>query len=228
MNWLIILGGGKGSRVGKNKNKVLLEINQMPVIYWTMKTAQDSSIIDKIIVVIQKKHFKTIKKFSFPKVVQLIEPTDSTRQDSTNKVLNLLKNQINDDDLVGIHNAANPFTTRDEIKRVFEATQKHQAALLAVRVIDTIKITDNDGFAIDSPLKINCWGAQTPQVGKFKVLKKAFQTAQKDNFQGTDDTQLMLRIGVKAKIVECSRNNFKITYPEDLVKAEKLFKEKAL
>lgn len=224
MNWLIILGGGKGTRVGQDKNKVLLDINNKPIIYWTIKTAQDCDDIDKIIVVTQKKYFQKIKNFNFSKVVQLIEPTNLTRQDSTNKVLKLMEKQINDDDLVGIHNAANPFTTKDEIKRVYKAAHDHQASLLAVKVVDTIKITNDQGFTIDSPLKKNCWAAQTPQVGQFKILKKAFQKAKKDNFQGTDDTQLMLRIGIKAKIVECSRNNFKITYPEDLEKAEQIIK----
>ncbi len=225
MNWLIVLGGGQGTRVGKKINKVFLKINHRPIIYWTLKTAQQCLTINKIIVVVQKKYSAIIKGFGFDKISSIVEPAIGSRQDSTAKIIDLIAHQIKSNDLIGIHNAANPFVTSQEITQVFSIAKKNQSALLAVPAIDTIKITNNQKLTINSPLKNNCWGAQTPQVAQFSLLQKAFQKAQKEKFQGTDDTQLILRMGIKSKIVECSRHNFKITYPDDLEKARKIFKK---
>jgi len=91
-----------------------------------------------------------------------------------------------------------------------------------MRVTDTIKIVNKNGLVTDSPLRDFCFAAQTPQVAKYKFYKKAIEKAKKDKFEGTDDSQLIARIGIKPKIVECSKNNFKITYLEDLKRAKKI------
>jgi 2-C-methyl-D-erythritol 4-phosphate cytidylyltransferase len=219
MNWLIIVAGGNGQRMGNKINKVFLEIKGRPVVYWTIKKAQECKIIDKIIVSVAKKDFKKIQSFGFDKIVDLVTPEDS-RQASTAKILENLK--ANETDLIGVHNAANPMVTIEEIEKVYEAAEKSGAALLAMPVTDTIKIADENNFVISTPIRKNCWAAQTPQVARFDLMKKAFAKAKKDNFVGTDDSQLLGNIGIKAKIVECSVNNFKITYSEDLQRAKKI------
>jgi 2-C-methyl-D-erythritol 4-phosphate cytidylyltransferase len=65
-------------------------------------------------------------------------------------------------------------------------------------------------------MRKSCWYAQTPQVAFFGDLLAAFAAAKNKNFIGTDDTQLLEMIGIKPKVVPCSRYNFKITFPEDL------------
>jgi 2-C-methyl-D-erythritol 4-phosphate cytidylyltransferase len=219
MNWIIIHGGGSGSRLGKKTNKVFLKINRRPIIYWAIKKAQECAHIDKIVVSVAKNKFKIIKNFGFDKVCLIIEP-DVSRQATTAKIISQLS--ANDNDLVGVHNAANPLVSNNELIEVYKAAQKYKSALLAIRAIDTIKIVDKNRFVADSPLRDHCFSAQTPQVAKYKYLKKAFKKAKDDKFEGTDDSQLIARIGIKPKIVECSKNNFKITYLEDLQKAKKI------
>ena len=79
---------------------------------------------------------------------------------------------------------------------------------------------------MQTPIRKFVWSAQTPQVGKLEDLLTAFKKAEKDNFLGTDDTQLLERIGIKIKVVPCSKDNFKITFPEDLILAEKILQER--
>lgn len=219
MNWLIIHGGGSGTRLGKKTNKVFLKIKRRPVIYWAIKKAQECECIDKIIVSVAKNKFKIIKNFGFDKVGAIIEPANS-RQETTAKIISQLK--AKDSDLVGVHNAANPLVSNSELIEVYKAAKKYKSALLAMKVVDTIKISDENGFTVQSPLKNSSWGAQTPQVVEFGLLRKAFDKAKRDGFVGTDETQLVLNFGVKSKIVECSRNNFKITYLEDLWRAKRI------
>jgi 2-C-methyl-D-erythritol 4-phosphate cytidylyltransferase len=219
MNWIIIHGGGRGSRLGKKTNKIFLKIKKRSVIYWTIKKAQECECIDKIIVSVTKNKFKIIKNFGFDKVETTVEPANS-RQETTAKIISRLK--AKDNDLIGIHNAANPLVSNKELIEVYKAAKKYKSALLAIKVVDTIKISDDKNLTILSPLKSVCWGAQTPQVIEFGLLKKAFDKAKQDKFEGSDESQLVQNFGIKSKIVECSRNNFKITYLEDLYRAKKI------
>lgn len=219
MNWIIIHGGGSGTRLGKKINKVFLKIKRRPVIYWAIKKAQECECIDKIVVSVAKNKFKVIKNFGFDKVEMIVEP-DVTRQATTAKIISQL--EAWNGDLIGVHNAANPLVSNSELIEVYEAAKKYKSALLAMKVVDTIKISNENGFTIQSPLKSNSWAAQTPQVVEFGLLKNAFDKAKQDKFEGTDEAQLVLNIGVESKIVECSRNNFKITYLEDLWRAKRI------
>lgn len=227
MNWLLIAAGGSGQRMNLGHNKIFAKIRRLPVIYWTLKAFEKSPMINNIIVSARKDDIKKIKalvdKHNFKKV-RTIMPAADSRQNSTFAVLKQLNAEIKDNDLVGIHNAVNPFVTADEIKKVFAAAKKFGAALLAIPAKDTVKIASRDEFVNHTPLRQLCWYAQTPQVASFKNLWQAFKKANQENFIATDDTQLMERTGIKVKIVPCASQNIKITYPEDLFLAEQILK----
>lgn len=225
MNYLIIAAGGSGERMKSKDNKIFLKINNREIIYWTIKIFEENPIIDAIIIPArisdQGKIKNIIKKNQFKKVVAVIA-AGKARQETVLNALGWLREKAKNDDLVGIHNAANPFVLHSEIRNVFNAARKTGAALLAYPARDTIKITDENKIVNNTPIREFCWCAQTPQVAFYGYLLEAFAEAQKKNFVGTDDTQLLEMIGVKSKIVPCSRYNFKITFPEDLILAEKI------
>lgn len=229
-NWVIVAAGGRGERMRKKINKVFLPLLRKPVILWTLKTLEESPIIKKILITVAEadlgKLKKMLKKYQFKKIVGFVKARES-RQDSTLKVLQWMrKNRAKDDDLVGVHNAVNPLVTVDEIENVFSAAKKFGAALLAMPARDTVKIADNSGFVAQTPARKSVWYAQTPQVGRFKDMLEAFLKAEKNNFQGTDDTQLLERVGVKVKTVPCSPENFKITYNWDLILAKAILEKR--
>jgi len=227
MNYLIIVAGGNGKRMKSPINKIFLKIDGKPIIYWTLKAFEQNKTINKIIISAKKEDIKKIrlliKKNNFKKIIGIVEANHS-RQDSTFLVLKWLKTQLKDDDLIGVHNAVNPFVSELEIINVFEAAKKHGAALLAHPARDTVKITSGEGIVEKTPLRESCWYAQTPQVSSFSNLWSAFNKAQDENFSGTDDTQLLEKIGIKAKIIPCSNFNFKITFQEDLFVAKRILK----
>lgn len=225
MNYLIVCSGGSGERVGAKNNKIFLKIKNKEIIYWTLKIFEENPAIDAILVSTRLGDIKRIKdiirKHGFKKVIEVI-PGGKSRQETTMNSLMWLKTKVKNDDLIGIHNAANPFVSNKEIKNVFADALKHRAALLAYPARDTVKIVDDSNLVDHTPVRKSCWYAQTPQVAFYGDLLKAFTVAQDKNFTGTDDTQLLEMIGIKPKIVPCSRYNFKITFPEDLFLAEKL------
>ena len=225
MNYLIVVAGGNGGRMSIKGNKIFLEIDNKPIIYWTLKAFEENSTIDAIVVSARvddkEKIEDIIVKNHFKKVIGIV-PAEKSRQESVLKTLIWLKPKAKNDDLVGIHNAANPFVLRKEIRDVFAAARIHRAALLAYPARDTIKITNENNSVDYTPMRAFCWCAQTPQVAFYKDLLKASEKAKKENFVGTDDTQLLEMIKIKSKIIPCSRYNLKITFPEDLDLAKKI------
>lgn len=229
MNWLIIVAGGSGSRMGSNLNKIFLKIQNKPLLYWTLSTFQNSQNIDKIIISAQPKDFpqikKIIKKYHFNKFFGFSQGGD-LRQDTVFNALNFIKDQVKPNDIVGVHNAANPFVSQDEISSVYMSAKKYKAALLAQPASSTIKIADQNNFVSQSPNRELCFYAQTPQVARFDILYSSYQKIFEKKLVTTDDAQVLEFNGYKPKIVPCSPNNFKITFPQDLVLAKYLLKSK--
>lgn len=227
MNWVIVVAGGKGERARLGFNKIFAKLHNFPVIYWTLKTFEKSNVVDNIIISAGEKDIKKIKsiikKYKFRKIEDVICASHS-RQDSTFIVLKNFRSKMKNGDLVGVHNAVNPFVTQSEIKKVYLSAKKFQAAILAYVAKDTVKITNKDGFVITTPLRKYSWCAQTPQVATFGNMYKAHLKANSQHFIGTDDAQLLERIGIKPKIVPCSYQNIKITHPVDLVLAKQIIK----
>lgn len=227
MNWLIIVAGGSGERMNLSFNKIFASLSNFPLLFWTLKIFEKNKTIDKIVISAREKDIKkiseVIKKYKFKKITDIIKST-SSRQDSTFAVLKTLRSKIAKNDLIGVHNAVNPFVTQAEIEEVYLNAKKYGAALLAYPAKDTVKISNTAGLVEKTPLRQKCWYAQTPQVAKFANLWKAFLDADKKHFAGTDDTQLLERIGIKSKIVPCSYQNIKITFSQDLLLAKQILK----
>lgn len=227
MNYLIIVAGGGAKRMGLGYNKIFAKIGGKPLIYWTILSFEKSKTVDEIIVSSAAADISKIKaickKYGFSKVKSYVASLE-TRQDSTYEVLKNIKVKTKKMDLVGIHNAANPFVTKVEIRQVFSEAGRFGAALLAQPARDTVKISNKRGFVMQTPLRQFSWYAQTPQVATFGNLWKAFVLANRQKFIGTDDAQLLERAGIKPKIVPCSNVNMKITFVEDLTIAGQILK----
>ena len=217
MNIAIITAAGIGKRMGDKAHKVMLSLADKPLIYWTIKKFQDSESIDDIVVVANKEDMQEIKdmikRYGFTKARTVIEG-GKERQDSVNAGLHSF--DADDEDIVLIHNGANPFVSDKIIGDVIDATKEIGAAGPGIKAPDTVKEADDDGIVLNTLDRKRLWHMHTPQGIKYWIAKRAFEKAAMDNFYGTDDLTLVERIGKKAKIVESSEDNIKITYPYDL------------
>ena len=120
---------------------------------------------------------------------------------------------------VAVHDAARCLVASDDVSRVMRGARHSGAAILASPARDTIKRV-RDGRICETPPRDECWGAETPQVFRLELLRWALAEAQATGLRGTDDAQLVERLGVEVRVVESRSPNWKITSPEDLANAE--------
>ncbi len=203
--------------------KPYLELLDRPILAHTIGVFDRSVVIDAIFVIVGETDFDAcrsvvIEPYGFQKVGGLV-PGGETRQDS---VFNGLKALPHDTDFVIVHDGVRPFVTDEIIFTCLEAAADCGAAVTAVPVKDTIKITDRDEFVVDTPDRSQLWAVQTPQVFRRDVLIEAHQHARREQIQLTDDAALVEQLGLKVKCVMGSYSNLKITTPEDLAVAKTL------
>ena len=121
--------------------------------------------------------------------------------------------------LVAVHDAARCLVTPEAVAGVIRCARQHGAALLAQPMRDTVKRV-RGGQVRETPERSECWAAQTPQAFRVELLREAIEKACADGFLGTDDAQLVERLGVPVHVVEGDPSNLKITLPLDLAVAE--------
>jgi 2-C-methyl-D-erythritol 4-phosphate cytidylyltransferase len=125
-----------------------------------------------------------------------------------------------DADIVVIHDAARPFVTADLVRRCIAAVEAGaDGAIAAAPVTDTIKEADADGRVTRTLDRSRLWSIQTPQAFRADILRRALEG---DITNATDDAMLVESLGGDVRIVEAPPSNFKITWPEDLARAESL------
>ncbi len=206
--------------------KPYLELLGKPILTHTIGVFDRSAVVDTIFVIVDETDFDAcrsivIEPYDFQKVAALV-PGGETRQDS---VFNGLKMLPDDTDFVVVHDGVRPFVTDEMIFTCLEAAADWGTAVVAVPIKDTIKITDRDGFVVDTPDRSQFWAVQTPQVFRRDLLLEAHQHAQRKQIQLTDDAALVEQLGLQVKCVVGSYGNLKITTPEDLIVAEVLMRE---
>lgn len=220
MNIAIIPAAGVGKRMGGDLPKQFSLLAGKPILAWTLEKMQSLPQVDAIIVAGEAEHLDRIKsmaaEYGITKFQEVVEG-GAYRQHS---VWNALRAASPVADLILVHDAVRPFVTADEVQRVVDAAKHFGAAILAVRVKDTIKQSDEQEFIENTLDRESLWCAQTPQVFKREMLFKAFQNANNDHFLVNDESSILEYSGADVKIIEGSYANVKITTPEDFSFAE--------
>ncbi|MBQ2767018.1 MAG: 2-C-methyl-D-erythritol 4-phosphate cytidylyltransferase [Clostridia bacterium] len=218
----IIVAAGASTRMGADCSKQMLSLGGMPVIARTLRTFNDCAHIDEIIVVAREDeldhYLPMIERYGLTKIAAIIAG-GKTRADSVMRGFRKISDRAK---YVAIHDGARCLVTADMLNAVWEKAHRHGAAIAATRAIDTIKRADDKGFVAETLDRDLIWQAQTPQIFATNVYTAAVYTAQEDNAldTATDDCSLVERIGYPVKLVECGRDNIKITTPDDLARAE--------
>lgn len=215
MNSAIIVAAGRGTRLGGIK-KQFLEIEGKSVLKRSVEKFVKAGISD-IVISTMSEDLKFVEEmFSDIKDIVRVVEGGATRQQSVTNAFNVCSKG----GIVLIHDAARPFVSIENIKNVISMAEKTGAATLAVSSTDTVKFVENN--LIKHTLDRNkIYLVQTPQAFSKELYKKALKEVVGDY---TDDCQLIEKIGVDVTIVEGSRDNIKITTPEDLEYAKILAK----
>ncbi len=221
-NYGIILASGTGSRYNSDIPKQFIKIAGKTVLEHTIEIFEKSKNIDEIILVItpEYRHIaeSILLKNSYKKVVKLLNG-GATRKESSYIAIS----SINDEEAnVIIHDCARPFLSEKIIESCVEALQNYDAIDVAIPSADTI-IKVKDDIIESIPNRAELRRGQTPQCFKLSLIKKAHELSKNDsNF--TDDCGLIVKYNLaKVFVVEGSGENIKITYPEDIFMADRLF-----
>ena len=221
----IIVAGGSSQRMGFDK--LFAMIAGEPVIAHSIRAFERAASVTEIIVVARAQCHDEIEKISsgagFRKV-RAIVPGGERRQDSVRAGLDRIDR---DSQYVGVHDAARPLVTPEQIERAFEQCRMHGAAALAQPVNDTLKRTDADLFVAGSVDRHQLCAMQTPQIFDRKLIEGAYRAVYAENILVTDEVSAVERLGQKIALVLNDEFNFKITYPRDLPLAHFILRDRA-
>lgn len=216
----IIAAGGKGTRMGAGFNKVFMRLCGDEILLHTMRTFNESPLVDEIIVVTGKDDIERVKilgtENNIEKLAAVTEGGETRRASVYNGICKA------SGDIIAIHDGARCLITQAEIAAVIGDCRKFGAAALGVPCKDTLKAADDDGFIAGTIDRSKTFQIQTPQVFERDVIIQSHKRAIEDKFEPTDDCALLERYGGKIKITQGSYDNIKLTTPEDIAVAEKI------
>lgn len=214
----IILAGGTGERFGNEGGKQLVEIGGKPIITWSVEAFDAVGDIGLIVIVCPAERqgeylSKAVDPFSFATPI-VVAAAGSTRQESAFSGLELVPEEF---EYVVMHDGARPLISADLIAHTIATLKGNidaDGAVVAHPAIDTLKVVEN-GVIVGTPDRSVFWNAQTPQVFRAGIYRRAHASALSDGFVGTDDSSLIERLGGRVLVVEGKRDNIKLTVPED-------------
>lgn len=218
----IIVAAGNSTRMNCEESKQFLSIDGMPVIARTLRAFERAKNIDNITIVAKECDHEEIlslcKNYDIKKFYK-ITVGGETRQES---VLCGFKKIKDNTKFVAIHDGARCLITPEDINRVCEYAYKFGAASASTAVSDTVKMVSKSDFIdYDTQLDRNKVRlVQTPQVFGVNLYRAAAYTAKENNFTATDDNALVENIKYNVKLVDCRRDNIKITTADDLILAK--------
>ncbi|RHW36221.1 2-C-methyl-D-erythritol 4-phosphate cytidylyltransferase [Lysinibacillus yapensis] len=223
---VVLPAAGSGKRMGAGQNKLFLLLEDKPILIHTLEVFQDDENCTGIWLAVkpEERGFiqQLLKKFHITKVKGLPNGGEE-RQHSVHSCLKEMQ-QV---EIVLVHDAARPFITKPIIARLVEAASEKGAAIAGVRAKDTMKKV-RDGVIVETIDRDSLWMIQTPQAFQFNLLAEAEDVAEKVGFLGTDEAMLVERLGHAVHIVEASYDNLKMTTKEDLVLGEAILRKRAL
>lgn len=212
----IIVAAGSGKRMGQSVNKVFLDLNGYPVLFYSIRAFQEHPEVDEIILVLKEEEIETYHRefsgFGFDKVVT-VTGGGARRMDS---VHNGLQGLDPASQVVLIHDGARPFVSAQLIATAIAGARAHGAACPGVVPKDTIKRVDEEGMIREELSRDSLRALQTPQAFKSQILKDLMAEAIGSGVEYTDDTALLVAAGKPVWVFPGAYDNFKITTAEDL------------
>lgn len=219
MDYIIIVAGGKGLRMGSDIPKQFLPIGGKPVLMRTLERFRQYSPTLQIILVLPKAQQdywqKLCKEYAFDIDYQLADGGETRFHSVQN---GFAKIPDNAQGVVGVHDGVRPFPSIDVIRNCYETAREKKAVIPVIPVVETVRHLKGD-TSVTVP-RNDYRLVQTPQTFDIQLLKAANRQPYNDGF--TDDASVVEAFGFDITLVEGNRENIKITTPYDLKIAEVL------
>ena len=226
----IIVAAGEGSRIGTRLSKTYIPIAGRALLLRTLDQFCRSKRVNNLVVVIANQDLAKCESLlrndpQLRKRSWSLQSGGATRQESVKRGLEKISP---DCDVVVIHDGARPFVSPALIDRSIEEAWARKAVVVGVPVRDTIKVISETRQVVSTPVRDGLWEIQTPQAFERSLIVEAYEVAERNNLEGTDDAMLVERLGKPVYLIEGERTNIKITVPEDLLFAEALARKRRL
>ena len=227
-NYVILLAGGVGKRMGADTPKQFLEIDGRPIIVHTIKRFQSNPQIEKIVVVCVKDwidHLKRlIEKYSLSKVEWITEGGD-TGHDSIRNGVFFLRDKIEPDDFIIVHDAVRPVLPQKAIDEVIRVAYENGNASSSIVCHPPIVYTEDHKSGIKDVDRDHVMLTASPQAYRYSLALKCYEKAEKENKHNfTFTSSLLIHYGERVFFAKGTTNNIKITQKEDLALFDALLK----
>ncbi len=233
MDYIIIVAGGKGLRMGSDIPKQFLPIGGKPVLMRTIERFREFSEKLQIILVLpreQQAYWRQLcQEYAFPLPLEgagggsyLLANGGETRFHSVQNGLALIPDDA--EGVVGVHDGVRPFPSLDVIRRCYETAREKKAVIPVIPVVETLRrITQKEPSLLCNSVTVPRGDyrlVQTPQTFDIQLLKAANRAADGSPVSFTDDASVVEAYGQEVSMVEGNRENIKITTPFDICIAE--------
>jgi 2-C-methyl-D-erythritol 4-phosphate cytidylyltransferase len=221
----VIVAAGRGTRFGRPKQ--FLDLAGLPMVGWSIQAFASMPEIVDLVVVTEPESIEPMRELVAslaPRHRERITEGGASRQASVRKGLGLVPERC---EAVLVHDGARPLVRPDDVRRAMSEVRDGRASLLAAPVVDTIKKVDPQSLIVSETLERGAlWAAQTPQLALTADLRWAHERAVEARVEVTDDAALLEWLGIDVVAVPSSSENFKVTLPEDLPRAEAFLRER--
>lgn len=218
----VIMAGGSGERFGNPGGKQLFKLLGKPSLTWAIEAFDAVGDVGQIVVVCPDERADeyrqvAIEPYNFETPIAFAS-AGSIRQESAMNGVSAVDSKW---EIIVVHDGARPLVTVDLIERsigMLKGDLDIDGVVVGHPSIDTLKVVDQKNI-VGTPDRNMFWVAQTPQVFRSSLLRRAYTTAMYEGFVGTDDSSLVERMGGVVDMLNGPRDNFKITVPEDVAPA---------
>lgn len=215
----LIFAGGIGSRMdSKSIPKQFLLIHGKPIIIHTLEVFEKTARIDSVVVVMleEKIEFtkKLLKKFGLNKVSAIVGGGE-TGQQSINNGLQKVHELYGDDCIVLIHDGVRPLINSELLDANIDCVYKNGNAVSGVKCVETVLLLGDNNICEEIVDRSRAWLGRAPQSFFITDILEAHNKAKIDNLSFIDSATMMKHYGAKLNIIECKRNNIKVTTQED-------------
>lgn len=217
---ILIVAGGRGTRMGGPQPKQFLELAGRPVLMHTLEAFDRWDASARLIVVLPEDQIDTWKRLCEAHVFGRIHRVVAGGETRFHSVRNGL-GAVASNGLIAVHDGVRPLVAPSVIAACFAAAADGGAAVPVVPVVESVREVDADGGSrpVDrTRLRV----VQTPQVFRADVLRAAYRLPYDPRF--TDDASVVEASGVAVRLVPGNRENIKLTTPMDLLLAEQLMR----
>ncbi|NOY81056.1 MAG: 2-C-methyl-D-erythritol 4-phosphate cytidylyltransferase [Kiritimatiellaeota bacterium] len=213
---LVVAAAGCGRRFGDRRNKLLADLDGLPVFCHCLRNLLPILPPENVVLVVRAEFEPAFRRemtrFDLPPAVRIVLGGD-TRPQSVARGLAALPEAV---EIAAIQDAARPYTPLELLVRCIESARRRGSGVAARRVTDTIKVADPRGRVLDTPDRTMLWAAETPQVFRRELIETAYRRLATEAVGVTDDARAVELMGESVYLVEHCAPNPKITFPHDL------------